>query len=110
MELWVRSQDKEKLIRTDNIRYMDMSDDYDKETHSIWNNSIGILGTYKSKERALEVLNEIQKLIQPINVLYNAEIDKETFDKIKEYGMVIVKDNARIEKLYDSIVYQMPEE
>lgn len=105
MELWVRSRNKEKI---EIARKIEVGKGLDDETY-VWINNEAF-GTYKTKERALEILNEIQKLIQPINVLYNAEIDKETSDKIKEYGMVIVKDNTRIEKLYDSIVYSMPEE
>ena len=62
MELWIRSQDKTKLVKVDNISYMDMAEDYEKEIHSLWNDCKGILGTYKTKERALEVLDEIQKL------------------------------------------------
>lgn len=62
MELWIRSQDKRILQKTDNI-YLDANygnkricnyvDDYKTE-----------LGTYKTKERALEVLDEIQDLLQ----------------------------------------------
>ena len=62
MELWIRSQDKTKLVKVDNIAYMDSSEDYEKEVHSLWNDCKGILGTYKSKERALEILDEIQKI------------------------------------------------
>ncbi len=60
MELWIRSQDKTKLVKVDNISYMDMAEDMDSEKHSLWNDCKGILGTYKTKERALEVLDEIQ--------------------------------------------------
>lgn len=62
MELWIRSQDKRILQKIDNI-YLDANygnkricnyvDDYKTE-----------LGTYKTKERALEVLDEIQDLLQ----------------------------------------------
>lgn len=62
MELWIRSQDKTKLVKVDNIVYMDSSEDYEKEVHSLWNDCKGILGTYETKERALEVLDEIQKI------------------------------------------------
>ena len=62
MNLWVRSQDKRILQKIDNI-YLDANygnkricnyvDDYKTE-----------LGTYKTKERAIEVLDEIQDLLQ----------------------------------------------
>lgn len=37
MDLWIRSQDKTKLVKIDNISYLDMSDDYEKEVHSLFN-------------------------------------------------------------------------
>ena len=64
MELWIRSQDKTKLVKVDNISYLDVADDYEKEVHSLWNDCKGVLGIYKTKERALEVLGEIQDLLQ----------------------------------------------
>lgn len=60
MELWIRSQDRTKLFKVDSVAYMDMSEDMNIEVHSIWNVNGGILGTYRTKERALEILNEIQ--------------------------------------------------
>ncbi len=60
MELWIRSQDKTKLVKVDNISSLDIADDYEKEVHSLWNDCKGVLGIYKTKERALEVLDEIQ--------------------------------------------------
>lgn len=70
MNLWIRSQDKTKLVKVDNISYLDVSDDYEKEVHSLWNDCKGVLGIYKTKERALEVLSEIQEYITPtLNLL-----------------------------------------
>lgn len=61
MDLWIRSQDKTKLVQIDNICYIDMSDDWDADLHSLWNDCKGTLGTYKSKERCLEILNCIEE-------------------------------------------------
>ena len=80
MELWIRSQDRESLIKVDNIRIKHeyeqkkveynsgkttayINGEYRKSyiyTDSEW------LGEYKTKERALEVLDEIQDLINDI--------------------------------------------
>ena len=68
MDLWIRSQNKEKLCKIENIKYMDTSDDFENDTHSLWNDNNGILGIYKTKQRALEVLDEIQKKINLINL------------------------------------------
>ena len=66
MELWIRSQDKETLLPIDKpLMYWESIDNI--HTHSIiFKESpsyIITLGTYKTKERALEVLDEIQKFI-----------------------------------------------
>lgn len=64
MNLWIRSQNKEKLCKIENIKYMDTSDDFENDTHSLWNDNNGILGIYKTKQRALEVLDEIQSFLE----------------------------------------------
>ena len=89
MELWVRSQDKDKLVKVNNIEiqhhytYKEVVENYmppnatryenmqtrkvqkkDKYIKSVimCNEEIS-LGTYKTKERALEVLDEIQNVL-----------------------------------------------
>lgn len=61
MELWIRSQDKEVLTRV-----VDIWKDADK--NEIWSKSSfaikNCLGIYKTKERVIEVLDEIQDLLQ----------------------------------------------
>lgn len=60
MDLWIRSQDRECLMKVDRI-------DYDNSTgkhYIVVNGFKTYLGRYKSKERALEVLDEIQGLIK----------------------------------------------
>lgn len=81
MELWIRSQDKEQLIKADNVRVKHeyeqkkVNDNYGRTcayingkyncsyvyTDSSW------LGEFKTKERALEVLDEIQRHLVVIN-------------------------------------------
>ena len=57
MELWIRSQDKTTLIRS----YEIYISEYGKGSYVIRAKKTShILGTYKTKERALEVLDEIQ--------------------------------------------------
>lgn len=57
MELWVRSQDKISLTKINSIGI-----EYDKKLVGYGNVCVK-LGEYKTKERALEVLDEIQKYI-----------------------------------------------
>lgn len=61
MELWIRSQDKRTLINTRRI-------DVDDNNIIVWDegryaNEI-YLGIYKTKKRAIEILDEIQDLLQ----------------------------------------------
>lgn len=65
MNLWIRSQDKEVLTRV-----VDIWKDADK--NEIWAQSSfaikNCLGIYKTKERVIEVLDEIQNKINLINL------------------------------------------
>lgn len=73
MELWIRSQDKECLVKISNIQYVlrkETNCGINTEYHYIgtYYDNLKILGTYKTKERALEVLTEIQNKINLINL------------------------------------------
>ena len=64
MELWIRSQDKKRLIKNDNIKvYEDSKDNY-SDIRAVFNDYELSLGEYKTKERALEVLDEISSKIK----------------------------------------------
>lgn len=104
MNLWIRSQDKECLTNISNIQYV-----YKNNMHGLgtYYDNLKILGTYKTKERAIEVLDEINKLLipKPIISTYNVE-QAELLN-----GTVFIKpmlDDIKIES-YTSYVYQMPE-
>ncbi len=72
MELWIRSQDREKLLKCNDIA---ISNNMINEIETIRfkgykivgyfdkNTEYEDLGIYKTKERALEVLDEIQNYI-----------------------------------------------
>lgn len=60
MKLWIRSQDRKRLTKVEDIY---MVEDKDNFTSYIGNNIVGHLGEYKKVGRALEVLDEIQKLL-----------------------------------------------
>ena len=91
MELWIRSQDKERLGKIIFIEYA--KDDYGYHLIGWKDRFDGTrIATYKTKERALEVLSEIhQRLID----LQTIEIEPE-FCKITERCL--------------DIVYEMPKE
>ena len=89
--MWIRSQDKLCLMRVDAFPIINHD-----EGERLWS-IIGIgkiqykLGSYKSEERAIEVLDEIKRLIEDLKYMEYA------IDKNKFCG-------------YRSNVYQMPEE
>lgn len=74
MELWIRSQNKEVLLNIKGIQYQNYKL-VENETveaniligfYNYYDNEI--LGEYETKERALEVLTEIQNKINLINL------------------------------------------
>lgn len=96
MELWVRSQDKECLLKADYL-CLDYSTNIRTGTGLI-------LGTYKTKERALEILNEIQKVLKPQLLFKEGKI-------IGSYQDKVIREPAGCEiKELSAYVYEMPEE
>lgn len=103
MKLWIRSQDRRILQEVDNVsldsnygdkRICNYADDYKTE-----------LGIYKSKTRALEVLDEIQNIIY-INKLFNADIN--AFKKSLEIEGYTEKEISKALKTIST--YEMPKE
>lgn len=93
MFLWIRSQDKKYLIKVDNFVISEKENK--AEICSIANFSqYCTLGEY-SKERALEVLDDIQKYLIP---------SLDMLGKIPEDGKIYGVNSIV------SMVYQMPEE
>ncbi len=102
MELWVRSQDRENLVRPNYINIGGNKTD----KYVIWGHNV-LLGKYKSKKRALEVLDEIQSLLQPI-IKYKPIVQEEPNTLYPYKNFVKVDDNVEIKEL-STFVYQMPE-
>lgn len=140
MELWIRSQDRERLVKVNNIekqdhytykevvenymppnatRYEDMQtrkvskkDKYIKSV--IMCNGEIYLAEYKTKERTLEVLDEIQNKLNESNNSYEDLVNKL---KIFSETPIIKCDNndncnisLNIAMLKDIIIYEMPQE
>ena len=93
MELWIRSQDKEKLVLTKGFETQHTNYDGGCQIFAVWENNYQMVGKYKNKERALEVLDEIQKVLMPYSE-YKQEID----------NLIINYKNI------DTCVYEMPKE
>ena len=92
MDLWIRSQNKEILIPNPKLALEDIETEY-------WIIDLcddTVLGTYKSKERALEVLDEIQERLINLELVSFEEKGKARSDAFK--------------KEYLRCVYEMPKE
>ena len=109
MDLWIRSQDKEQLRKIVDLKYQKGTLE-DEEIEVIigttqydeWE----VLGKYKTKERALEVLDEIQSKLNPQMVLSKlGNPIAETCD-----GLVYIEPNEYEIKELSTYVYEMPKE
>ncbi len=89
MELWIRSQDKEKLCNIYKVYYESWSFNEQHHTVRCENHE---LGEYSTRERCLEIIDEIQLLLEN-----NGSID----DRISQ-------DISGIKNEF--IVYEMPQE
>ena len=101
----MRSQDKRILQKVDNI-FLDAN--YENKRISTYDGDNIELGTYKTKERAIEVLDEIQSLLQP-TIEYKPIVQEEYNPAYTYKHFVKVDDNIEIKEL-STFVYQMPAE
>ena len=114
MELWIRSQDKKTLVKVDKISIYPCDDGWliGKDIY----NSYGI---YKTEERALEVLDEIQGKLQnkflckPTCIMSRKDINKEEEILNWKYdeNFIFQPHTIDIEPINcDVVVYEMPKE
>lgn len=120
MELWIRSQDKESIRRVNTGLYLKIGlSDYAKGDVWFIVSSGDKLGEYATKERALEILDEIQskfknKYLAKVNsILNHADFKKavqefEEFNKIDLIGCNGMVDIQPINP--EVMVYEMPQE
>ena len=97
MNLWIRSQDRESLDKVDNLyisvgNYICYYVEKGKEVPNTYYRPSGELGRYETKERALEVLDEIQQ---------NIETQEENYLLSDENGIITGQK-------YYGYIYQMP--
>lgn len=108
MELWIRSQDKEKIVKCNDLLIKTESEDgktikgysiigyFDKQTE------YEELGFYSSKAQALNVLNEIQNMLNNPRMIVRNEFVKNEFTG--KYNW-----EEQVRPIYQtSIVYEMP--
>ena len=102
MELWIRSQDKKKLVKCESISVGGYK--ACKDETALWCEQFNC-GTYKTEKRALEVLDEIQNILKPKVIISN--YNPVTTDSVGN----IISDfkEAKIEQL-PTFVYEMPKD
>lgn len=101
MNLLIRSQDRENLIQPTRLFIV-----FDTNIATWDRNTMVNLGKYSTKERALEVLDEIQKLLKPKGVVKTID----TSAKIDDNLVYRPQQNMEIIPLSNAIVYEMPKE
>lgn len=109
MELWIRSQDKTILTPISEKLQILANIDIPQEQYIIMYKGEE-LGNYKSKERTLEVLDEIQRILQPMIKTYSPVTESK-----EDYKNHCMKTElVGYETTYDIValptyVYEMPE-
>ena len=112
MDLWIRSQDKNILQKVNKLYVTTYAEENGYGIYDIQEvDDCDIpLGFYKTRERALEILDEIQNILKPKYILDSSSI-KPDGDSWVENGMILQNYNAKaeIEEL-STYVYEMPKE
>lgn len=115
MDLWIRSQDRMNLVKVNqiNVNYQNNKQiiaNYIPDFVGTQGEYYEMLGSYKTKERALEVLDEIQNLLIPKTIVNTFNIEKKDMLNGNQYS--IFENNIKdfsIEQ-FDTYVYEMPKE
>lgn len=116
MELWVRSQNKILFRKVDELTIQEHAD---MEDFAICSGKY-VLGVYKTKNRCLEILDEIQKLICDSDktlLAFDGYMEMDTYEELmreldkNKFAMVGCNQDANIQAipLNTTVVYQMPE-
>ena len=125
MKLWVRTQDKKRLLEVNDF-YIEDTFEADVKNKKllplgfgIWTNNKLLLASYPTKERCLEIIDEIQELLNlgnPENAfmhLHNCDMGyDETLEVLKRARetKAIITQGAEFDiKLPSVVVYEMPE-
>lgn len=83
MNLWIRSQDREKITKVNSVNISEFQDSI-TICGSIDGINLFSLASYKTKERALEVLDEIQSLLIECVNFCEFKIDNKNTSRVYE--------------------------
>ena len=93
MNLWIRSQDKHKMLKCELLKYEEYEESFGIRGFTSSDN--WTIGYYNTKERALEVLDEIQQRLINLQLVSLEEKGQARKD-------AVINDNLKC-------VYEMPE-
>lgn len=104
MDLWIRSQDKKRIIKVEQLEIREDISDTEEQIYSVcsinFKNTYGYnflrLGFYKTEKRALEILDKIQNRIVNLQLTNLEQKGKAREDVLK--------------REYLRCVYEMPKE
>ena len=116
MNLWIRSQDRYELRKVKGVVMAQEGKFFAIYPVEKDLGELEILGHYKSEERAIEVLDEIQKLLIG-DVLVSKNLNTPNDECLKSVGInnaaayhLFTDDSKRVEFLRrDCVIYKMPE-
>jgi len=104
MELWIRSQNKAAFLKVEILENTNGT----INAYS-YNNKIE-LGEYSSDERALEVLDEIQRKITPVTIIKQTKpIKYIDYNRTISDATLYVEDVSEVKEV-GMIIYEMPKE
>ena len=108
MELWIRSQNKGDLLK---VEALGQTNGIIKGYFLTGN---CILGKYETGERALEVLDEIQRILIPKGIIKVDGLlhqkDIKTLRKHFDNNYTVVNKNVELLQPFETLVYEMPKE
>ena len=116
MDLWIRSQDRCELRKVEGVVMAQEGKFFAIYPVKKDLGELEILGHYKSEERAIEVLDEIQKLLIG-DVLVSKNFNTPNDECLKSVGInnaaayhSFTDDSQQVEFLHrDCVIYKMPE-
>lgn len=114
MELWIRSQDKSTLKCVKDV-YCNCNNEILVNRNVIDEDycDFDLMGKYETRERALEVIDEIQNLLVPDIKLLSKKINKDQEDDLSDlktlFSVIQPDGELQIHQLHN-VIYQMPQE
>ena len=111
MELWIRNQNKQKLVKVNGVGYVSEGTIWAFDTDNL---PFAYLGVYPNKKRCIEIIDEIQKILSGTGFIFlrYPHIDEEVREYLKPLKPVFCEDldcGCKVEQL-NSYVYEMPQE